>query len=101
MFIEEFCDLLDNYLITNDHLVLLGDINLHYDSEVEFYAQKMKTCLRNRNLTQLINEPTHIKNHILDWVIVRDDDDLVQNIEVSDKCLSDHYVVSFNINRIT
>ena len=88
MFISEFCG----------HLVFLGDFNLHFDSEVEFYAQTMKTCLHNRNLIQLVNKPTQVKNHILDWVIVRDDDILVQNIDVSDKCLSDHYVISFTVN---
>lgn len=66
MFIQEFCDPLDNYLITNDHLVLLGDFNLHYDSEVEFYAQTMKTCLQNRNLIQVVNKPTQIK--IIYWI---------------------------------
>ena len=98
MFIREFCDLLDMYIITKDHLVILGDFNLHHDSEDEYYARSMKTCLQNRNLVQLVNKPTQISNHILDWVVVREDDNLVQNLEVSDKCLSDHFVISFNIN---
>ena len=29
---------------------------------------------------------------------MRDDDVLIQNIDVVDKCLSDHYVITFNIN---
>ena len=38
-------------------------------------------------------------HHIfIDWVIVRDDDVLINNIDVVDKCLSDHYVITFNIN---
>ena len=58
----------------------------------------MKTCLQNRYLKLLVNKPTHKHNHIFDWIIVRDDDELVCNIDVVDKCLSDHYVISFNIN---
>ena len=97
-FINELCDLLDMYLIDQHHLVFLGDFNLHFDSDVEPYVLQMKTCLHNRNLKQLVNKPTQKHNHILDWVIVREDDELIQNIDVVDKCLSDHYVITFNIN---
>ena len=96
-FINEFCDLLDMYLFDQHHLVFIGDFNLHFDSDIETYALQMKTCLHNRNLKQIVRKPTQKSNHILDWVIVRDDDELIQNIDVIDKCLSDHYVITFNV----
>ena len=85
------------YLFDQHHLVFIGDFNLHFDSDIETYALQMKTCLHNRNLKQIVRKPTQKSNHILDWVIVRDDDELIQNIDVIDKCLSDHYVINFSV----
>lgn len=33
--------------------------------------------LTDLRLSQLVNQPTHIKNHILDWVMVRSDESLI------------------------
>ena len=58
----------------------------------------IKTTLECRNLIQIINTPTHRHNHILDWLIVRDYDHLVQDISVLDTAFSDHNVISFIID---
>lgn len=97
MFIEEFEDLLDRYAAETGQIILLGDINFHYDSITDCYTNKLKTMLHNRNLRQIVEVPTHIKKHTLDWIIIRDDDSCISNLEVLDKALSDHCVISFDI----
>ena len=44
----------------------------------------MKTCKQKCNLKQLVKRPTNKHNRILDWIIVKDDDELVRNIDVVD-----------------
>ena len=96
MFVSEF----NSYTSNRGQFIILGDFNLHFDSTSDQYVQTIKTTLEAecRNLIQIINTPTHRHNHILDWLIVRDDDHLVQNISVLDKAFSVHNVISFIID---
>ncbi|GFS16373.1 ATP-dependent DNA helicase [Elysia marginata] len=97
VFLDEFEDLIDSYLTDQQQIILLGDINFHYDSTTDNYVKKLKTMLNNRNLRQAIDEPTHIKTHTLDWFILREDDTSIYGIQVADKDLSDHFVITFTI----
>ena len=97
MFMEEFPDLIDSYASEKQQVVFLGDINFHYDSTTDNYVKTLKAMLSERNLQQVVDQPTHKNKHILDWLIKRDDDDSVNAIQVFDKALSDHFVVYFNI----
>ncbi|GFR98565.1 hypothetical protein ElyMa_006353300, partial [Elysia marginata] len=56
-----------------------------------------KTVLNNRNLRQAIDEPTHIKTHTLDWLILREDDTSIYGIQVADKAFSEQFVTTFTI----
>ena len=49
------------------------------------------SCLSLHNLVQVINKPTHRFCHIIDWVIVRPDDDIHRKSTVTDSLESDHY----------
>ena len=97
MFMEDFPDLLDSYASEKQQVVFLGNINFHYDSTTDNYVKTLKAMLNERNLQQVVDQPTHKNKHILDWLIKRDDDDSVNAIEVFDKALSDHFLVYFNI----
>ena len=74
--------------------------NLHFEDNSETYSVSMKTLLANRNFVQVIDKPTHRKKHILDWVIIRDGDNTLHDIEVVDKCISDHFVITFCVNTL-
>ena len=52
------------------------------------------------DLVQVINKPTHRCGHIIDWVIVRPDDDIHRKSTVTDSLESDHYCTKsyFNIS---
>ena len=52
------------------------------------------------NLIQVINKPTYRCGHIIDWVIVRPDDDIHKKSTVADSIESDHYCTKsyFNVS---
>ena len=58
------------------------------------------TTLSLYNLVQVINRPTHRCGHIIDWVIVRPDDDIHKKSTVTDSLESDHYctISYFNVS---
>ena len=45
---------------------------------------------------KIIDQPTHMKNHILDWLIT-DSLDNAHLVHVQDKCLSDHKAFTFEM----
>ena len=98
MFVNDFTSFLDRYAYNHSSLIILGDINLHFEDNSEMYSVSMKTVLANRNFVQVIDKPTHRKKHILDWVITRDEDNTLHDIEVEDKCISDNFVITFCVN---
>ena len=93
LFVQEFQDLLDCYISTKD-LFVICDFNLHFESNSETYATQVKRALKERNLDQLISVPTHVRGHTIDW-LVTNAPDLIANLTVEDKALSDHFLVSF------
>lgn len=93
MFIEEFQDRLDGYISKSD-LYIMGDVNLHFDSNKDMYAVTMK-ALSNRNLDELVNVPTHKKGHILDCLVTNSPKHTAA-LPVDDKCISDHLISPFH-----
>ena len=94
-FVQEFQDLLDGHFATKDFFVI-GDVNLHFDSDKETYSVILKNALKDRNLDQLVNVPTHVKGHTLDW-LVTNASELIENLSVDDRGLSDHFLVSLHL----
>ena len=58
------------------------------------------TTLSLHSLVQVNNKPTHRCGHIIDWVIVRPDDDIHRKYTVTDSLESDHYCTKsyFNVS---
>ena len=94
-FVSEFQDLLDRYNSTKD-LIIIGDVNLHFDCNSETYSVMLKKTLKDYALKQLVNVPTHVRGHTLDWLITNACE-LVVDLNVHDRCLSDHFLISFNL----
>ena len=95
IFVQEFQDLLDGHLATKD-LFVIGDVNLHFDSDKETYSVLLKNALKDRNLDQLVNVPTHVKGHTLDW-LVTNASELIENLSIDDRGLSDHFLLSLHL----
>ena len=87
----------DTYSTRVQRPIFLGDINVHYNSLTDRTSTLVRSILEERQLVQHINVPTHKKNNTLDWII-SDNNSTVNNIQVADKLISDHYVITFEMD---
>ena len=76
MFTEQLPVLLDYVNNLPGFACLVGDMNIHFDNPLQSLTKQTLTTLSLRSLVQVINKPTHRCGHIIDWVIVRPDDDI-------------------------
>ena len=100
MFTEQLPDLLDYVNKLPGFVCLVGDMNIHFDNPLQSITKQTLTTLSLYNLVQVINKPTHRCGHIIDWVIVRPDDDINRKSTVAGSLESDHYCTKsyFNIS---
>ena len=82
---------------------LFGDMNIHFDNPLQSLTKQTLSTLSLYGLVQVINKPTHRCGHIIDWVIVRPDDDIHRKSTVTDSLESDHYCTKsyFNIQSLS
>ena len=64
---------------------------VHFDNPLQSLTKQTLTTLSLYGLVQVINKPTHRFGHIIDWVIVRPDDDIHRKSTVTDSLESDNY----------
>ena len=100
MFTEQLTDLLDYVNSLPGLVCLVGDMNIHFDNPLQSLTKQTLSTLSLYGLVQVINKPTHRCGHIIDWVIVRPDDDIQRKSTVTDSLESDHYCTKsyFNIS---
>ena len=100
MFTEQLPDLLDYVNSLPGFVCLVGDMNIHFDNPLQSLTKQTLSTLSLYDLVQVINKPTHRCGHIIDWVIVRPDDDIHIKSTVTDSLESDHYCTKsyFNIS---
>ena len=100
MFTEQLPDLLDYVNNLPGIVCLVGDMNIHFDNPLQSLTKQTLTTLSLHSLVQVINKPTHRCGHIIDWVIVRPDDDIHKKSTVTDSLESDHYCTKsyFNVS---
>ena len=100
MFTEQLPDLLEYVNSLPGLVCLVGDMNIHFDNPLQSLTKLTLSTLSLHGLVQVINKPTHRCGHIIDWVIVRPDDDIHRKSTVTDSLESDHYCTKsyFNIS---
>ena len=100
MFTEQLPDLLDYVNNLPGFVCLVGDMNIHFDNPLQSLTKQTLTTLSHSNLVQVINKPTHRCGHIIDFVIVRPDDDIHKKSIVTDSLESVHYCTKsyFNVS---
>ena len=91
-FLIDFADLLELLLPHPSKLLIVGDFNIHVDSESNAFGQKFLSLIESCDLHQHVDESTHHNGHTLDLVLSRTADNLVLDCYVSD-VLSDHSAV--------
>ena len=97
LFLQEFPLLLEMLCSMNCLLLIGGDMNIHFDNESDLHCRSFLSLLDSFNLHQLVNETTHNQGHILD-VLITNEQDKCHEVKVSDVGLSDHYLITANID---
>ena len=98
-----------DYLVEIDHfisevnmsspkVIFIGDFNLHLDLPQKPEVRTFNNNLSAVGLKQLVQEPTHVKGHMLDLVICRSDEDIIDKLEVHRSLISDHFVINCELN---
>ena len=100
MFTEQLPDLLNYVDNLPEFVCLVGDMSIYFVNPLQSLAKQTLTTLSLYNLDQVINKSTHRCGHIIDWVIVRIDDDIHKKSTVTDSLESDHYCTNsyFNVS---
>ena len=94
MFFKEFTELLNLYAVSHEDIIIAGDSNIHMETE-DTSAKQMKELLNLYDLKQHVEEPTHVKGHILDIVITPNRESLVMDMNVTEIDLSPHFLIDF------
>ena len=98
VFINEFEQLLCSLSSKSRHTVILGDFNLHFDSDSSNDVNRTKDLTKQCSMEQLISNSTHRAGHILNWVIVEKNYETVENVAVLDHLLSDHCSIIIDLD---
>ena len=66
-------------------------MNIHIENPLQSLTKQTLTTLNLHNLVQAIKKPTYRCDHIIDWAIVRPDNDIHKKSTVTDSLESDNY----------
>lgn len=95
-FITEFTELLSSMCPKYSSIVVMGDFNIHVDSNQCNFANQFLNALNCFDFTQHVNFPTHSKVHTLD-LVCSSGTVSPQGILPRDLSISDHIVILFHL----
>ena len=102
MFLDEISDYVAVLSASLNKLLVVGDFNFHWlHANADADATRLKDMLESTNMSQFVRTHTHnISGHILDLVIARPSDNLVDSVNVG-SFLTDHAAIhcSLNLNK--
>lgn len=90
-FYTEFSSFLEEKVLSTGRLCIVGDFNFHVDNSENKDATKFVNLLESFDLIQHVNQPTHARGHVLDLIITRSSEQLIEDIVVKDMQISDHF----------
>ena len=75
-------------------------MNIYFDNPLQSLTKLTLTALSPYSIVQVIKKPTHMCGHIIDWAIVRPDDDIHRKSTVTDLLESYKYSIKsyFNVS---
>lgn len=95
-FCVEFAEFLDEFLAMPGDPLLCGDFNC--PGGVGAVDDQLQDVLSDRFLHQLVDHPTHHAGNTLDLIITHTDGNLANGVSVDDVGISDHALVSVDLN---
>ena len=96
-FILEFSEFITDFSTLHEHVLIIGDFNIHVDNVDSSIGKKFLQTLEDFHLQQHVVGSTQTAGNTLDLVICRKDDPLIHSVLVHDAGISDHSVIQFYI----
>ena len=96
MFLDEFMSFVCFLSSVDCNYFICGDFNLHVDVPCTD-SYKLESLLESCNLTQSVNNTTHLHGHILDLILSPSDQDMCVHVDVCE-FISDHAVIKCAID---
>ena len=96
LFVEEFGDLLDQLALHNGRFLLLGDFNFHWNKPHEHDTKVLLDIFKQYGLIQHVDSATHWRGNIIDFLVTREDENLIRSVSVTEQ-ISDHLMVDFTL----
>ena len=93
VFLNEFPGFLEHCNLLRGKLTIPGDFNIHFDSPSNSITLETLEILSTFNGVQAVKESTHIHEHILDWVLYREDEPILRSCTVGHNISSDNFRV--------
>ena len=93
MFYPNFYKLFEHVNFMKGSPIILGDINFHFNRPESNDVSKLIDLLDIFRFTQGVNQPTHEKGNILDWIMFRPEDNIMKSVSVSQGLTSDHFCI--------
>uniref|UniRef100_A0A8C6L1N7 Reverse transcriptase domain-containing protein n=1 Tax=Nothobranchius furzeri TaxID=105023 RepID=A0A8C6L1N7_NOTFU len=95
-FLKDFSDLLSVNMLKYDHVLILGDFNIHVCCPDKPFAKDFLHLLGSLNLSQWVLGPTHVQGHTLDLVMSIGLS--VAGVEILSPVFSDHSPILCDFN---
>ena len=100
-FIECLSEIIEGNILNDcGELVLIGDFNVHMDSQEALDTILFKDFLDSLNLKNLVDFSTHLSNHSIDLIIMDKNSSLISHPR-RDHMLSDHHYILADLQIIT
>jgi hypothetical protein len=93
IFMEEFPEYLENTVMCQESLLLIGDFNIHVDDSSDPHAAAFMNMLEALSLVNHVYFQTHESGHALDLIISKRGSGITIENLVSDCYISDHAIV--------
>ena len=97
-FLSEFSSYMESIILSKDHLLILGDFNIHMDVLIDAYTVKFMDLLESLGLEEHVRGPAHTHGHTLDLIITRKMENITARPSQVCRYFSDHATVHCNMN---
>ncbi|KAM4565025.1 uncharacterized protein V3H82_014125 [Fundulus diaphanus] len=97
-FLDQLSDFLSDLVINTNKVIIVGDFNIHVDTECDNLSVAFKTILDSIGFAQNVHKPTHSWLHTLDLVLTYGIDCEELTVFPHNPVLSDHFLITFEFN---
>lgn len=95
LFLDEFSQFLSDLVTKADHLVIIGDFNIHFNDPSNALNKAFTSLIETLDFTQSITLPTHRNGNTIDLVLARGISIHDVLVLPSAKLVSDHCFITF------